>query len=66
MKLWQILIRTSTIACVLALLWHFSNTVRYGTYLVAEPSPLILWGEVALLAFILVVATANLIRDLRR
>ena len=59
------LIKSSLIISMsLALLWHFSNIVRYGTHIIQEPSPVILWSEVGLLAVILVFGIWSVVKIL--
>ncbi|KKM64045.1 hypothetical protein LCGC14_1505300 [marine sediment metagenome] len=36
-----------------AILWHFSNIVRYGAHLIQEPDQVVLWGEITF--FVLVI-----------
>ncbi len=45
-----------------ALLWHFSNIVRYGTHLIQETQQVVLWGEITF--FILVILGS--VHSLRR
>lgn len=42
-----------TIAMSVALLWNFSNIVRFGSHLIQEPHPVILWTEIVGLIVIL-------------
>jgi len=66
MKLRYVIVRAGTIACGLALLWHFSNIARYGEHLIQEPIPVILILEIIGLIILLVFACLNLARDIRR
>ena len=50
----------------LALLWHFSNIVRYGSHLIQEPNTAILTGEVILLSSILVFGLWSAVRMFRK
>ena len=50
----------------LALLWHFSNIVRYGSHLIQEPNTAILIGEVILLSSILVFGLWSTVRMFRK
>ena len=38
----------------LALLWHFSNILMYGEFLIQELSPVMLWAEVGLIVGVMI------------
>ena len=46
-----------------ALLFHFGCIVKYGTFYIHEPYPIILWGEII---FIIVLMVASVIRAIKR
>ena len=51
-------------AC-LALLWHFSNIIKYGSHYIQEPNGTILALEVILIGSLAILAVTNIILDLR-
>ena len=36
----------SSVGMGCAFLWHFSNIARFGSQIIYEPNPYILWGEI--------------------
>ena len=56
---------TLTIALSTALLWHFSNIVRFGSHLIQEPQPITLWAEIGLLMGCLSMGVFGLIKTIK-
>ena len=58
----KIVLSVCTVAMASALLWHFSNIVRYGSHYIAEPKVMVLWSEVAVISGMLIVGIIGLWR----
>ncbi len=54
------------IGVCLALLWHFSNIVRYGEHLIQEPNTGVLVAEILLIASMAIYAVVRTIAEVRR
>jgi len=48
-----------------ALLWHFSNIVRYGTHLIQEPHQVVLWGEITFFVLVICWSVSSLRRKMK-
>jgi len=49
----------------LSFLWHFSNIIRFGTYLIHEPSKPVLYSEIAVMCSIFVVGVICFVLGVR-
>lgn len=64
-KLIETIIRTGTICIGLAFLWHTSNIWRFGQHTIQEPIRPVLIVEIVLVAFLVVLATMNLVKGFK-
>ena len=65
-ELAKVMLVGANIGMGVALLWHFSKILIYGTFVIQELSPIIFWSEVALVAGIMVgnlIAFRHLLRS---
>ena len=60
--LYQIFIHSACLGIAGALMWHFSNILRYGDHYIKEPSRLVLTTEMAGLTILIVLLTLNLVK----
>ena len=64
-KLMKMIIRAGTIGIGLAFLWHMSNIWRSGQHTIQEPIRPVLIAEIVLVAFLVVIATMNLVKGFK-
>jgi len=62
----EVISNTLVVGMSAALLWHFSNILRYGQHLIQEPNIIILSLETAVLLLILAFGVSRLVVDFRR